>query len=88
MSISIAWLLDELGNKLFSWSTTKAVMDYDRGGETGQTLQKTLNDLESNFSGDMKKEEFAANGQKGVVDKALEANKALSAENGINIYTN
>lgn len=87
MSISIAWLLDELGNKLFSWSTTKAVMDYDRGGETGQTLQKTLNDLESNFSGDMKKEEFAANGQKGVVDKALEANKALSAENGINIYT-
>lgn len=46
MAISIAWLLDELGNKLFSWSTTKAVMDFDRGGENGQTLQKTLNDIE------------------------------------------
>lgn len=50
MAISVAWLLDKLGNKLYSWSTTKAVMDFDRGGESGQTLQKTLNDFESGFA--------------------------------------
>lgn len=44
MAISIAWLLDKLGNKLYAWSTTKAVMDFDRGGSSGQTLEKTLND--------------------------------------------
>lgn len=69
MAISIAWLLDELGNKLFSWSTTKAVMDFDRGGENGQTLQKTLKDIESS-SGNMRKDVFATNGKPGVVDKA------------------
>lgn len=44
MAISIAWLLDKLGNKLYAWSTTKAIMDFDRGGSSGQTLEKTLND--------------------------------------------
>lgn len=44
MALQIAWLLDKLGNKLYAWSTTKAVMDFDRGGSSGQTLEKTLND--------------------------------------------
>lgn len=47
MTFSIGWLLDKLGQKMYAWSTTNAVMDFDRGGEEGQTLQKTLNDLES-----------------------------------------
>lgn len=46
MAFSIGWLLDKLGEKIYAWSTTNAVMDFDRGGEEGQTLQKTLNDIE------------------------------------------
>ena len=80
MAFPIVWILDKMGQKMYAWATTKSVMDFDRGGETGQTLQKTLNDLASSSGGDMKKEEFATNGEEGVVDKAL------SAENGINIY--
>ena len=47
MAFSIGWLLDKLGQKMYAWSTTNAVMDFDRGGESGQTLQKTLDDLET-----------------------------------------
>ena len=46
MAFSIGWLLDKLGQKMYAWSTTNAVMDFDRGGDAGQTLQKTLNDIE------------------------------------------
>lgn len=76
MAFSIGWLLDKLGQKIYAWSTTNSVMDFDRGGETGQTLQKTLDDLESS-KGDMRKDVFATNGKPGVVDNAV---------NGINTY--
>ena len=48
MAFSIAWILDKMGQKMYAWATTKSVMDFDRGGENGQTLQKTLNNLENN----------------------------------------
>lgn len=76
MAFSIGWLLDKLGQKMYAWSTTNAVMDFDRGGEAGQTLQKTLDDLEGS-KGDMRKDVFATNGKPGVVDNAV---------NGINTY--
>ena len=48
MAFPIAWILDKMGQKMYAWATTKSVMDFDRGGENGQTLQKTLNNLENN----------------------------------------
>lgn len=50
MAFPIAWILNELGQKMYAWASTKSVMDFDRGGENGQTLQKTLNDLFSSVS--------------------------------------
>ena len=50
MAFPIAWILNELGQKMYAWASTKSVMDFDRGGKNGQTLQKTLNDLFSSVS--------------------------------------
>lgn len=47
MAFPIAWILNELGQKMYAWSSTKAIMDFDRGGEKGQLLQETLKNLEN-----------------------------------------
>lgn len=50
MAFPIAWILNELGQKMYAWASTKSVMDFDRGGENGQTLQKTLQNLENKIN--------------------------------------
>ena len=50
MAFPIAWILDKMGQKMYAWASTKSVMDFDRGGEKGQTLQKTLQNLENSIT--------------------------------------
>lgn len=67
MAFPIAWILDKMGQKMYAWASTKSVMDFDRGGETGQTLQKTLNDLKNDFA---------------TTEQGLKADSAVQTVNG------
>ena len=67
MAFPIAWILDKMGQKMYAWASTKSVMDFDRGGEKGQTLQKTLNNLKNDFA---------------TTEQGLKADSAVQTVNG------